>query len=269
MKICDQSPCLFGKIKIWDEPLFDIDQIEMNLSQFRLDLMDILSIKLSKFYVKPPNPNTVLGKFVETIRFTAAYFVPMPEILEKFELGFGENGYYYDVKIKSIDLSVPEFCKHLKEISTIIEKLESDIESKLIPYYFNFPEGHKRLYFQSISNFDLSFESDEYVFGLISGPLYNYYQELSESSEEIIPSYPNFVQSVVRFNIISQLQFKNPSQYMRHNKYMERERFVEIHNTPPLFNQWRIFARGASIKDICLLFEPKAKKISKTKPIKE
>jgi hypothetical protein len=255
MKICNHSPCLFGKIKIWDEPFFDLDEIEQDLSQFRLDLIENLQIQVGQYYVKPPNPNTVLGKFIETIRFTTAYFNPPLELVKNFDFGIGECGYYYDIHIDSNGLTIGELCVQIEKLTLFLIDFEKQIESKLTEYYFELPHQRNFSQFQEISNFDLTIESEPFFFGLLSGSFKDMNDVLKKSSNEIIRDQINIIQPIFRFNIHSLLKFSDPIQYMQTPKYLENERFLEFHQIPNQAHQWRILARGVPIPVLCSLFD--------------
>ena len=128
MQMCSDSPCIFGKIKVWDEPIFDLDLIESNLGQFKADIIEKLKLQVAKLYIKPPNPNTILGKNVETIRFTTAYLIDNNDLIDKLDFGIGENGYYYDAKIKTNDLTIDKFCLQIGKLIEICNDLETKIQ---------------------------------------------------------------------------------------------------------------------------------------------
>jgi hypothetical protein len=232
---------------VGDDPFFDLEGIERNLSQFRLDLIDHLKVQLGKYYIKPPAPNTILGKLVETIRFTSGFFNPPQDLIETIEIGIGECGYYYDIHISPRELSVDEFMEKINLIQLRLNQLETDLETKLSKYYFPANPSKDRPPFQSISNIDLTIETPEDVFGLEKSPVFNIHPIVQEHSERVLPDFCNIVQPVFRFNIYSEAQFTDPVQFQRRSKYLERDRFVEIHRVPNHHSQWRIIGRGAPL----------------------
>lgn len=252
MKLCRNVPCLFGKIKYCRLPLFDIGKIEQNLPQFKEYLMNKLNLELSHFFIKPPQPNSVLGRNIETIRFLNGFFknseLKNVKIIDKIEMGFGENGYYYDIRLLATECRIQEFLEQIGAVLKSLEEFEKKIEHDLTEFYFVQKDPNNIKEILSISNFDITVEIDRGdKFPILPPNFTENIKTLEEESEPIIKGQNNKVQPAVRFQLYSEKMFTDPVTYGRAEKYLELDRFFEMQQSLDDANKWRFVARGIPV----------------------
>lgn len=294
MNICKDDLSLFGKIKYCSLPLFDISKIESDLLLFKKYIMEKLNLELGHFYIKPPQPNTVLGRFIETIRFPNGLLRDLyskesnensqnedsnindlnelkvikdikkskrtnkaiqtikltkkdqESIIRKIELGFGENGYYYDIQLCPLNLSLGDYLAKFNEALKYIEILEERIENDLSEYYFKQTDENNIKEIQSISNFDISIENNTSLLPVFIPNFVKIIETLGSSSESIVKGQSNKVQPIMRLQIYSEMMYSEPMAYKRAEKYLEQDRFFEIQQLDNE-NKWRFIGRGIPV----------------------
>lgn len=189
VKVIPESKNITGKLIYFKNPIFKLNKLLDFPDEFTGSLENITSLKISNPLIESINPKKVLGKTQETIKYNYAGFKNKNfEILEKIEMGFGENGYYYDLhlKFKNVEknLNIDKILPLLTEMETIQEK----IENKLIDYYFLEPKNVKKL---EISNFIMNIEFKNSIESLLNPKISQELQNLANSSEAIIPEIKN------------------------------------------------------------------------------
>ena len=257
MKIIQNSPFLFGKIKIWEQPIFDLIEIENQGSDFKIYIEEIMDLTLSKSFIKPPHPRTILGKLKETIRFDFGIFnsKEIPAIFKKIGFGFGERGYYYDVHLKSGYYEFEDFKTQLESLYEIIEVFESKIENKLEDYYLPYDFELNQLQVTQISNFDMTIQFEKSILSQFAPIISEINNIVEESSEPIINDKKNVVFPKFQFNLISQSLIDEPPLYAKTEKFLDIQRNFIINSIIPQKNIWQFVARGIPIKIIIKTLE--------------
>lgn len=257
LKIIHNSPFLFGKIKIWEQPIFDLIEIENQGINFKIDIEEIMDLTLSKSFIKPPHPRTILGKLKETIRFDFGVFNSneIPAIFKKICFGFGERGYYYDVHLKNGFYELEDFNAQLGSLYEIIEVFESKIENDLENYYLSYDFEINQLQVTEISNFDMTIQFEKAILSQFAPFLSEINNILEESSEPIINDKKNIVFPKFQFNLVSQSLIDEPPLYARKEKFLDFQRNFIINSIIPKKNIWQFVARGIPIKIIIKTLE--------------
>ncbi|MHA1857475.1 MAG: hypothetical protein ACTSXY_12660 [Promethearchaeota archaeon] len=250
MKIVQNSPFLFGKIKIWEQPIFDLIEIKNQSLDFKIDLEEILDLSLSKPFIKPPHPRTILGKLKETIRFDFGIFNSnqIPRIFKKIGFGFGERGYYYDVYMKNGSYEFEDFKNQLESLYEIIHDFESKIENDLENYYFPYDFDLNQLQITEISNYEMMIQFEKPFLHQFAPILSEISNIVEESSEPIIYNKKNISFPRLQFNIISQSLIDEQPLFAKSEKFLENSRNFIINSINPKKNIWQIVARGIPIK---------------------
>ncbi len=226
LEIIQNSPFLFGKIKIWEQPIFDLSEIRNQGLNFKINLEEILDMKLSKSFIKPPHPSTILGKLKETIRFDFGVFNSdeIPAIFKKIGFGFGERGYFYDVHMKNGSYEFEDFKKQIEKLYGIIEVFEKKMENALENYYLPYDFELEQLQVSEISNFDMMIQIEKSFLSQFTPILSEINNIVEESSEPIISGKNNVVFPKFKFELISQSLIDEPPLYARTEKFLDVQR---------------------------------------------
>lgn len=252
MEIIQNTPFLFGKIKIWEQPIFDLLKIINQGLDFKINLEDLMDMTLSKSFIKPPNPRTILGKLKETIRFDFGVFNSdeIPAIFKKISFGFGERGYFYDVHLKNDTYEFEDFKTQIENLYEIINDFEKKIEGSLKNYYLPYDFELEKLKFTEISNFDMMIQIDKAIISQFAPILSEISNIVEESSEPIISGKNNVVFPKLKFDLVSQSLIDEPPLYARKEKFLDVQRNFTINSIIPMKNIWQFAARGIPIKII-------------------
>lgn len=244
LKILKESTFIIGKIKIWNNPQFVIEKFGPNADKIKNILEKELDCSTDLPYYKKPHINTILGKFHPTFRFE---FIKMDEnsfeeVIEHVNFGFGQNGYYYDIHIKTDECNKEKWgiiCEKVINFSKIIEKTA---ERKFIEFSYN--DNLHNTENWEISNFDLTFEDAN---GFINKKFPEFkplIQRILGNQERISLGYENIIFPELYLNIDSIFHIDNPILYKRSEKFLERDRRLAIRLIPPNDNIWNISSRG-------------------------
>ncbi|MHA2008932.1 MAG: hypothetical protein ACXABO_12240 [Promethearchaeota archaeon] len=189
MKILPIANNIVGKLVYFYNPIFRINKILDESKELTDKLESVTNLKLSSPIIEDVNPTKVLGKVHSTLRYDFGIFNEKKyDILDKISIGFGENGYYYDIRLKFDDRD-DNFDKNkilllLDEIRIITNKIERDLPE----YYLMEPRNEKRM---EISNFSMKIEYKKPIEALINLQVLNELKIMTDSSEEIIPDNRN------------------------------------------------------------------------------
>ena len=257
MEIIQNSPFLFGKIKIWEQPIFDLLEIRNQGLDFKIKLEEIMDMTLSKSFIKPPHPSTILGKLKETIRFDFGVFNSdeIPTIFKKIGFGFGERGYFYDVHMKNGSYKFEDFKNQIEKLYEIIKVFETKIENALENYYLPYDFELDQLQVTEISNFDMMIQNEKSFLSKFAPILSEISNIVEESSEPIISGISNVVFPKFKFELISKSLMDEPPLYARTEKFLDVQRNFTINSIIPKKNIWQFSARGIPIKIILKTLE--------------
>lgn len=258
MKIIDRVPFLFGKIKIWDTPVFDLGFMESDLLVFKEKVEAGCGMELDHPYVKPPDPKTFLGKNKETIRFDHGVFhgPDQPDLLHRIEFGFGECGYFYDVHMNASEMEYTRFQEELNELISIINTLEKNIETNLDECYFKSGLRLQGMPCEHVSNFDMTVEVGTSMYSKYLTDVLSMASIIKEGAERIVPDAYNVIVPMLKFEIASEMMYRHPPMYARHEKRLPDDRFLVLYPVVPRDNIYQIASRGIDIGSIGRLLQP-------------
>ncbi len=248
MKIIGEGLFLLGKIKVWKNPVYLLDIMGKNRNEFGEILAKQLNCIPDLPYFKKPNPETVLGRFKPTFRFERLLFQDPAdaEIFDHLKLGFGENGYYYDLHLNSCECDLEHWQKIMKKIEDKINLIEKVVENDLEDFVYKKEENVKNPV-SEISNIDLTFDDSS---GLVKNSfpqITKIIEILEQAPQQIIFGSNNFIIPEFRFHIDSQMRIDEPFLYSRSRKYLENRRDFRLRKIHPKINRWNINSRGVSL----------------------
>ena len=244
MKIIQESPFIVGKIKVWHNPFYRIEDFGPNRNEIKEILEDELNCKTDMPYYKKPHPNTVLGKKHPTFRFEFITLLDegLNGIVEHLNLGFGQNGYYYDIIICDRDFNGEIWEDFFMKIKQIISLIEKTLETKFPD--FNYSKNHQNHLNWEISNLDLTFDDNDNLINNNFPELKILTKKIKERQEYISKDHENLIFPEINLNIDSNFRFSNPILFQRSEKYLEDERRLVLRLVPPNENTWNISSRG-------------------------
>ncbi|MHA1520561.1 MAG: hypothetical protein ACTSRK_10310 [Promethearchaeota archaeon] len=248
MKIIGEGLFLLGKIKVWKNPVYLLDMMGKNSENFRDLLAQQLNCVPDLPYFKKPNPETVLGRFKPTFRFERLLFQdPVDaEIFDHLKLGFGENGYYYDLHLNSCECDLEHWQKIMKKIEDKINLIEKVVENDLEDFVYKKEENVQNPV-SEISNIDLTFDDSSGLVKKSFPQISKIITILEETPQLIISGSNNFIMPEFRFHIDSQMRIDEPFLYRRSRKYLENRRDFRLRKIHPKLNRWNINSRGVSL----------------------
>jgi hypothetical protein len=254
IKFVENTGLLFGKIKYWQNPVFDLDKL-YDFDYVRDYLQEELSLELAPIYAKPPQRGTVLGDIKHTIRTNYALFLDnsVPSLFKNLEFGFGECGYYYDIKLNSVEIDLLDFKKEIELICNLVRKFEKTIEHGISE--FKFRDLMEQANPHIISNFQatISLENDylKDKFDFIN----NIVSLIQNNNDRISANTKNLIFTNISFNIINETLIKSPQYLKEQNIPLVKERFFNIQKMLSEDSNWRFNSRGIPISTIISIFD--------------
>ena len=245
MKTITNTPFIFGKIKIWSQPVFDLEELGSNPNLKNL-LEERLNVTLSKCFIKSPNPKSVLGKIKETIRFDYGIInePDIPKLFNHFYMGFGERGLFYDVHLNHLDIDAGALIQSLQTIDDMIQKIFQILESDIPEIYFNGITSINDIECWEINNFECTFNISPENFLTLFPGMMKMHNLVQECTNEITRTSKNTILPKLQFDILSNLMIKNPPLFHKAEKYLPRERFFIFDQVNPEGDIWKISSRG-------------------------
>ncbi len=247
MIIIRESPFVIGKIKVWQKPIYLIEELGQNRTEIKEIIEEELNCITDLPFYQKPRSNTILGSIHPTFRFAHISMLDkdIKNIVNHLNIGFGQNGYYYDIKLKNFKCTKNKW----KEITNIINKLSENIEKSFEMRFnaFGYEKEIQDSPYHEISNLDITFlDGDNLIFNKF--PHYKtILDDIKKQNESIVDENENLVFPELNFNIQSKLHYSNPILYQRSIKYLENERQISIRLVPPNENIWNISSRGIKI----------------------
>lgn len=256
MKIQTECPNLFGKIKLWHHPIFDLSIMRKNLALFRSVLESKLELKINAPFIKPPDPRTVLGRKHPTIRFE--HIVPYIKtdvqnenplsFLDHIDLGFGESGYYFDLYLSISNLSIDNITETNEVLFKFIQNFENIIEFNLNEFQLGPIKDDNQKW--EISNLDITVLDEDQDLIKKFDFLNSLLEIVNNNSEVIIRNSINIPIPEIRLKWHSELLFKDRYLFNRSEKYLENNRYLHIVPCKPNMNSWNINSRGLTIDGV-------------------
>jgi hypothetical protein len=259
IEVTDDVDFLFGKIKYWRKPIFDLQKIE-SFPRIREYLSEKLNINPPKPYIQKPKKGTVLGHIKETIRFNNVKVESdNPKILQLVDdiaLGFGEKGFYYDVNLRLKAIPLREIKQEFTPIFKWFQNFEIKIKQELEHFYISgYPEDDR--YYQEeneISNFQISVLLDEKMNEHLVF-LNSINSIISEHSNKILDQGRNFALPRLKFDILNENIFNSVETYRRKAKPLFNKRFFSFEKILSKENRWLIRSRGIPLKGVISIIE--------------
>ncbi|MCF2141049.1 MAG: hypothetical protein K9W44_13405 [Candidatus Lokiarchaeota archaeon] len=248
MKILSESPFIVGKIKVWHSPQYKIEEFGNNLKDIKSIIETNLNCQTDIPYYKKPAQNRVLGRIHPTFRFE---FIKMndnllDQMIDHINLGFGQNGYYFDINIRGIDFTNEEWKEISQKTNQLSKLIEEIMEKRFYSYCYPncFQNEKKSPLFWEVSNFDLTFIDEE-------EKIYSQFPEMKiiiertmKNHEPILKNHDDIIFPALQLKIESELRFSNFQLFQRTEKYLENDRYLVIRSVDPKKKIWNISSRG-------------------------
>ncbi|MHA1601942.1 MAG: hypothetical protein ACTSUI_02930 [Promethearchaeota archaeon] len=241
---------------MWHEPQYKIEEFGTKIDKIKSIIENELNCQTDMPYYKNPNPNTILGRIHPTFRFEFIKFADqvLDSIIDHLNLGFGQNGYYYDINIREIDCSKEKWEEISQNVIQISGLIEETFETKFISY--SYPHDNQNKFgsnpFWEIPNFDLTFVDKDRIIYKQFPELKSLVGKIQKNHEPIIKNHENLIFPALQFNIDSKLRHSNPVLFQRSEKYLENGRHLAIRLVDATENAWNISSRGVHFE---FLFE--------------
>ena len=229
------------------KPIFQLNKLLEYPEDFVKTLEEITSIKMSEPIIKPFNPTKVLSKNHETLEFDYVFFKEREfKLLEKIKMGFGENGYYYDMVLKFGNNNDDYNFQDIEPILTEINNVSGKIESELTDYYFLEPSTVKKL---EISNIVFYVEFERSIDSLLNPKISSEFAKIGKSSEDIIPDVGNKAHFDFVLRIYPEIIEEGPLVLAEDIIVPERLITISKDMSRPKKNQYRFRTRGIPVVD--------------------
>ena len=252
MKIIPVSNNLIGKLIFFRKPIFELNRLLDFQNEFKIYLEDKTSIKFSDPIIEPIDPTKVLSREQQTLRFKYGIFQNKSfEYLDGIGMGFGENGYYYDAKLKFDEQNNNLDVNSIISIINELDKVSRIIENDLDEYYFLKPDMENKI---EVSNFIMHLEFKKPLESILNPIISSELENLARVSEKIIPKIENKINFSFRLEFYPKI-IEEGLLNINPNEIIVKQRILNFTKdiSKPNKNQYAIRMRGLPIKE-CLNF---------------
>ncbi len=189
---------MIGKLVYFINPIFKINKIIEEEEDFIKKLEEISNLEFSDLVVEDLDPSKILARNNEMLKFNYIGFKEKVDAVEKFQLGIGENGYYFDLFLNFEDR---ENNLNKNTILKIISNFEAEISkvfnSSLADFYIKSNLDNKI----EVTNFILFVEFNHSLDSIFNSKFMNLMKILSRNSETIIKNVENEISIDISLNI--------------------------------------------------------------------